>query len=104
MKQPTTFSSEVGIRLPVANSSNALVQGNLAFRFDVRENAAQDWGSSRTYDIEVLDGETSLGTIGITNSTDDDAGNPEGITVSYDLTSTSTVPDLLTIRVDRTAN
>lgn len=97
-------SSPAEANNPFATGRTALVQGNLAFRFDVRESAAQDWGATRTYDVEVLDGETSLGTVSITNATDDDASNPEGVTVSFDLQSATVVPDQLTIRVQRTAD
>ena len=89
---------------PFAVGRTALVQDNLAFRFDVRETTAQDWGATRTYDVQLFNGETSLGTVSITNSTDDDAVNPEGVTVSFDLQSATVVPDKLTIRVDRTAS
>ena len=99
-----TASSPVEANNPLATGRTALVQGNLAFRFDVRETTAQDWGATRTYDVQVYNGETSLGIISITNSTDNDAVNPEGVTVSVDLQSATVVPDNLTIRVDRTAD
>ena len=88
--------------LPAVN--NALTKNNYAYRFEMKESGATTWQLGENFKIEVYgdDGATItlLATVYTQQATVDDA-NVEGVTVTVDLGSSSTIHDAFDIVITR---
>ena len=88
--------------LPAVN--NALTKNNYAYRFEMKESGATTWQLGENFKIEVYgdDGATItlLATVYTQRATVDDA-NVEGVTVTVDLGSSSTIHDAFDIVITR---
>ena len=88
--------------LPAVN--NALTKNNYAYRFEVKESTIAAWQLGENFKIEVYgdDGATTslLATLYTQQGTVDDS-NAEGVTVTVDLGSSSTIHDAFDIVITR---
>lgn len=94
--------SGVDATVGLVDINTALTADNFVYQFELQEAASGSWDANREYTIEIFGDGSLLGSL-VLNNTSADAGSVEGATVQFDLGSASSIPDTVTINVDRTA-
>lgn len=95
-------SSDVDATTGLVDVNTVLSADNFVYQFEVKEAAVGSWDANREYTIEVFGDGSSLGSVVLNNSTPD-VGAVEGAIVRFDLGSASSIPDTITVNIDRTA-
>ena len=80
--------------------NGALTKDNFTYQFEVKESGIATWGSAREYRIEVFGDGALIATLFIKNSPAD-ASNIEGVTGKVDIGGGPTLPDAMTITVQK---
>ena len=80
--------------------NGALTKDNFTYQFEVKESGIATWGSAREYRIEVFGDGSLLATLFIKNSPAD-VNNVEGVTGKVDIGGGPTLPDAMTITVQK---
>ena len=99
--QGTAVDADTDVANTVVNG--ALTAQNFTYEFEVKESGVNTWGSAREYRIEVFTDGLLTNTLFINNSTPD-VNNVEGVTVRIDLGTGPTLPDNMTVKVQKISN
>ena len=87
---------------PLGPVNNSLTAGNYVYKFEVKETLSGDWTGSpnEIYRIEVYGDNVLLTTLFTTQSTA--VGTVEGVVVTVDVGSSTTIPDEFDVIVTKT--